>query len=159
MHDIDTIRTLLHRVEVDSNGLSWSKQRPWRTHTHVFAEGRLPVVDLHDLNAKLSRESVRQVLTVASQLEAGAVRFVVGRGRHSLGPGGTLGKVVRKELKRAVSDNDWYFRSTAATLTLIVDRSRAPASATGALGPGFWLLMASFATAAAYVVGARLGLW
>lgn len=159
MSDIERIRTTLRTIEAEADSLSWAESRPWRTGTHVFAQGALPVVDLHDLNAKLARQAVRAVLEFGAELEAGAVRFVVGRGRHSMGPGGTLGKVVRKELKRVVTDRGWRFRADAATLTLIVDPTRAPASATGDLGLGFWLLIGGFAAAAGYVAGARLGLW
>jgi hypothetical protein len=159
MSDIERIHAALRTLEAEADTLTWAKSRPWRVETHVFAQGALPVVDLHDLNAKLARQAVRAVLEFAEELEAGAVRFVVGRGRHSMGPGGTLGKVVRKLLKRAVAERDWRFRSDAATLTLIVDPAKAPAAATGDLGLGFWLMMGGFAMAAGYVAGARLGLW
>ena len=159
MSDIERIRAALRTIETEADSLTWAESRPWRVETHVFAQGALPVVDLHDLNAKLARQAVRAVLEFAGELEAGAVRFVVGRGRHSMGPGGTLGKVVRKLLKRAVAERDWRFRADAATLTLITDPAKAPASATGDLGLGFWLLMGGFAAAALYVAGARLGLF
>jgi hypothetical protein len=159
MNDITRIRSRLAELEPEADTQHWAKTRPWRVNTHVFTEGRLPVVDLHDLNAKLARRAVRALIDDAETFENGALRFVVGRGRHSMGPGGTLGKVVRKELKRAVANRDWKFRASGATLTLITDPSRAPASATGDLGLGFWILMLGFAGAAIFVAGTKIGIW
>lgn len=143
--DLARLREALADIEVEARDLRWADQRPWRTATHVSQVGDLPEIDLHDLNARLAREAVRR----AAAVEPVAVRFVTGRGRHSVGPGGVLGGVVRAELKKQCADRPWQFRPAgAARWLLVTDPERAPAEATGDLGWGFKLLMLAFALAA-----------
>lgn len=137
--------------------LRWADKRPWRAETHIRWAGDLPEIDLHDLDARHARKAVQ--LAAGQHLDTGAMRFVTGRGRHTLGPGGVLGGVVRGELVKLADGRDWIVRpSGPARWLLITDPERAPASATGALGAGFWLFMAGFALAACVTVARAFGL-
>ena len=117
----------------------------------------LPVVDLHDLNRRCARDATQAVCAIGADLEAGAVRFVTGRGRHSLGAGGVLVHTVRKELQKTCAETGWRFRGGGAGWILITDEERAPRSAKGELGPMFWLLAALFGVAATIAVAHQLG--
>lgn len=158
MNDVAVLRGRLAGVEAEAREQPWADQRPWRAETHVAWDGELPVVDLHGLKAGLARRAVRATVGAVGELEAGAVCFVTGRGRHSVGPGGVLGAVVRKELQRAGADQPtWSARPHgAARWVWIHDPERAPAAATGALGWGFVVLMVGFAIAAVVAVANQL---
>ena len=122
----------------------WDADRPWRLRSHLWWEGGVLVVDLHDLKAGLARRAVQAVVGCAAQLETAAVVFVTGRGRHSIGRG-VLPGVVTTALRQAVADNEnWSFTPSAGRLTLVLDPARAPASATGRLGWMFWTGVAAF---------------
>ena len=115
------------------------------------------IVDLHDLKAGLARRAVREVLQHPPQ--SGAVVFVHGRGRHTLGASSVLRGVVAKELRRACSDqSDWSFRPLGpARLAWISDRSRAPSSVTGGSGLVLWILLALLGLAFLLAVAKALG--
>jgi len=148
--DVLKLRAALQFIEADARSLRWAEKRPWKTETHVFWADAVPTVDLHDLNAKLARNAVRRCCE--ESLETGAIFFVTGAGRHSLGPG-VLGGLVRAELKRACATTSWSFRPAGpARFVLITDRSRAPSAATGALGPLFWLFVMLLLVGVAAVV-------
>jgi len=137
--DVTRLRESLAPVADAAQSLRWADKRPWQSETHVFWSDRVPTVDLHDLNAKLAKRAVR--VCCEHPPETGAIFFVTGAGRHSLGPG-VLGGLVKSELKRACADRPWSFRPAGpARFVLITDRSRAPSAATGALGPLFWLFL------------------
>jgi hypothetical protein len=143
VNDVERLRRALQPIEVRARDLRWADERPWKVKTHVWGEQDLGVVDLHDLNAKVARLAARAVEEVATDLDAGAVLFVVGVGRRSAGSP-VLGTVVLKVLR------DGPFRGRRAAhgrIALIVDPSRAPAAATGASGWGMTLLWLFFAAA------------
>ncbi len=148
MDDVHRYRDALAAVAERSTDLTWADSRPWSVKTHIGWEGQLPVVDLHDLSARLARDTVREL--VARPPEAGAVVFIHGRGRHTIGPTSVLSKVVHKELRRACGANvEWSYRLMGPGRTVwISDRGRAPAAATGRLGWGCWLLGLLFVAAA-----------
>ena len=115
------------------------------------------VVDLHDLKAGLARRAIEAVVAEAPRLDAPAVVFVTGRGRHSVGKG-VLGRVAASALRDAVRDQRaWQMTPSPGRWTLVLDRRRAPAAATGRLGWGFWLGVAAFGVLAiwACLSGAR----
>ena len=147
----------LPALEADAAGQRWAEERPWRVATHVGAESGVAVVDLHDLSAAVARKAVREVL--AEPPAAGAVVFVFGRGRHTLGPSQVLRNVVVKELRRACAEEEaWSYRMVGAARTVwITDRGRAPRAATGAWGPGTWLLFALLLLALVVAVLHALG--
>ena len=149
MDDVARLRAALHPVEHAARSLPWASNRPWRPDTHVGLSSAVPTVDLHDLGRKQAELAVDQVVEIAERLQAGAVFFVVGRGRHSIG-GAVLPAVVGDRLREVGADRGWRVRTPrSGRYALIIDPSRAPAAATGALGWGFWLWMA-------FVVGAAL---
>ncbi|RME22100.1 MAG: hypothetical protein D6798_16625 [Deltaproteobacteria bacterium] len=163
--DLARLKTALAPVERAAAGLPWADRRPWTTRSHVWLEGRLPVVDLHDLGARQARQAVDAVAAVAEELDAGAVCFVVGRGRHSVG-GGKLGGVVRGALathcrRSRGSRPRWSAHpGPAGRQILVIDAGRAPASATGRPGVLFWagaLLFLAAATFASPLLGVLAG--
>lgn len=143
MGDVDAYRQLLAPIEKEARGQPWDATRPWRVATHVGWDGELPVVDLHDLKAGPAKRAVRAVLQRPA--DAGAVAFVTGRGRHTLGATPILKKVVEKELRRACQRApDWRFRPLGpARWVWISDPERAPAAATGGRGLGieWWFVI------------------
>ena len=143
--DATVLRDQLVSVEESASGLRWAAERPWKTRSHVWIEDGLPVVDLHDLNVRLARKAVRATIEVAADLHCGAVCFVTGRGRHSMGPPALRG-MVASELRHACEeDSNWSQRAGhAGRWMLITDPDRAPGVATGQLGPAFWTLVILF---------------
>jgi len=147
MTDVEQLRRSLASVERGATDLPWAKERPWRAETHVWVEGGLPVVDLHDLGTKLADKAVRRAAAVSADLQAGAVCFVTGRGRRSIGPG-VVRRVTEEALRAHCAERGCYYRPAGpGRLVLVVDPSRAPVSATGRLGIGFWLVVALFLVA------------
>jgi hypothetical protein len=155
--DLARYRAALAPIEDDAKGQRWAEQRPWRVETHVGAESGMVVVDLHDLSAAIARKAVRVVLERPP--EAGAVVFVFGRGRHTLGPSQVLRSVVVRELRRVCEDEEaWSYRMIGSARTAwITDRSRAPRAATGEWGWGTWLWMALLVAAFVLAVLSALG--
>ena len=150
--DLQTLREALRPLERLADELPWAEERPWRVKSHVRAEGELLVADLHDLNARAARHAVRLVAEVAESLAAGAVVFVTGVGRHSLGPG-VLGDVLRGELGRLRRERGWsYAPAGNGRYVLIIDPARAPAGIGGGLGPFFWLVALLFGAALAWAL-------
>ena len=143
--DLTRIQDQLTRVERDAKKLPWAKERPWTCESHVWWEGELPVVDLHDLGVSLGRKTVRQVARVAGKLESGAVCIVTGVGNNSNGPS-KMRAATQSVLKELVEKNaDWWFRPLGpGRYVLITDETKAPNAATGKLGTVFWVCVVSF---------------
>lgn len=159
MADVERYRALLAPVERAAREQPWAKDRPWRVSTHVAWDGAMPLVDLHDLKAALAREAVRLVLS--DPPEAGAVVFVHGRGRHTVGPGGVLRDVVAKELQHACRQTpSWSFRPMGpARWVWISDWKRAPSSVTGGNTGWTWLLLVLAAILIGWAIGREIGVW
>ncbi len=164
--DLDRLQQALLPVERAAAGLAWADQRPWTTASHLWVEGRLPVVDLHDLGVRQARQAVDAVAGVAEGLDAGAVCFVVGRGRHSIG-GSKLGPAVQGALAYHCRKSRGHLPLWRAHLgpagrqILVIDASRAPSNATGRPGVLFWLGALGFLAAACFaspLLGALVGL-
>ena len=137
-------------VEDAARRQGWDGERPWRRRSHVWWEGDVLTIDLHDLKARNAGRAVEAVLSVADQLDAPAVAFIVGRGRHSLGKG-VLPEVVGQKLAAACGPHPvWTARPIAGRWMLALDPARAPAVATGRLGWVFWLGVAAFAALAVW---------
>ena len=81
--DLNHVFSILKRVEEKAKTLRWSKTRPWKRSTHVWYESELLVVDLHDLNTKLAKETIHQCLDTLDKFETGALCFVTGMGKNS----------------------------------------------------------------------------
>ncbi len=138
MRDVERLRQALEPVARQARGLAWHKERPWRTDTHVWLEREVPTVDLHDLGRKLALEVVDTGAALGPELEAGALRLVTGRGRHSL-TGPVLPRVTSERVREHCQEQGWQFHADgAARLIWIFDPARAPAAARGALP--WWVL-------------------
>ncbi|MBN1336022.1 MAG: hypothetical protein JXB39_08690 [Deltaproteobacteria bacterium] len=136
--DLIRLRERLQPVEEGAADLPWARERPWRGETHTWLEGDLLVVDLHDLDVATSRKVLQVVEAEAPHLESGAVAFVTGRGRHSLGPG-VLHEVMRRELALIRHRHGWgHVPSGSGRQVLLLDPARAPARVTGRLPWAFW---------------------
>ena len=150
--DLDGLRQALAPVQRAAEGLPWAEDRPWTTRSHVWLEEDLPVVDLHDLGVKQARLAVELLAERADPLGIAAACFVVGRGRHSIGRK-RLGPAVKAALQDLVhSRGGSYSPQGDGRYVLVLDRSRAPRRATGALSPTMWVGIALFALAAAFIL-------
>jgi hypothetical protein len=139
---VDELRAALQHIEDRATGLPWAKQRPWTVATHVWDEAGLPVADLHDLSVKLGLAVVETVAELGSDLPAGAVTLIPGRGKHTPGKA-TLRDAVRGALMELARANDYVlFPRGPGRFVLITDAERAPAAATGRPGPLFWAVVA-----------------
>jgi hypothetical protein len=142
--DLPRLQRALRPVEREAADLPWADERRWTTSTHVWLEGGLPVVDLHDLGVQAARLAVDCVAREAAEIEAGAVCFVTGVGRRSLGPP-KLGRAVGAALGHVARQRGWQHGPLSpGRLVLVIDPARAPARATGRLGPLFWLALLAF---------------
>ena len=156
MDDVRHLQHSLERVAREARRLSWAKERPWAPDTHVWAEGALPVVDLHDLSVKLALKVVERAIDVQGGLQSGAVSFITGVGRHSTSGSAQLHPAVGGYLAQACAahaEAGWSFRADGpGRFVLIIDPERAPADVQTSLPQGFgWLLLALAAAAVAAI--------
>ena len=135
--DVIHLFSILEQIEERSKVLKWSKTRPWRRSTHIWYESELLVVDLHDLNTKLAKETVHQCLNTLNAFETGALCFVTGMGKNSPGNFAKNRKMVMNLLrKKARNEESWSIHSPGmGRITLVFNQERAPRSATGKLAP------------------------
>lgn len=125
--DVEVIRGALVEVESGADGLRWAAERPWRVSTHVHDEFGVVTIDLHDLNAALTKRVLTAVIAQCDRLEGGGAIFITGQGRHSVGRpvlrGIVFGRLVRIERERG-----WRVRDCGAgRVLLVVDEARIPA--------------------------------
>ena len=125
-HDIRLLCNALMTIEKDARGLHWAKERPWKCSSHLWPENGIPIIDLHDLNAKLTKQIIRSVQSQADALQTGGVVFVTGVGRHSVGLP-VLRQVVQGSLLRLERDNGWRQRDVGGgRVLLVMDEARIP---------------------------------
>lgn len=156
MSDVARLRAALAPVERRARGLAWNAERPWRAETHVWLERGVPTIDLHDLGRKLALDCVDLGSALGVDLDAGALRFIVGRGRHST-TGPVLPRVTVAHLRELCDEHGWQFHADgAARLVLILDPDRAPPAARGALPWWIWAWGLVVVALAVWVCGARL---
>ena len=125
-HDIRLLVDALKNVETESKGLRWAKERPWRRDSHIWEENGLPIIDLHDLNAGLTKKIIRVVESVSDDLQTGGVVFITGVGRHSTGLP-VLRRVVSGSLVRFERQKGWRHRDVGGgRLLLVMDETRIP---------------------------------
>ena len=157
MGDVARLRRLLGPLEAQAKEQRWDRERPWRVATHVRQEGDLTVVDLHDLKVTHAKRALRQ--TLEAHLDDGAVVFVTGRGRHSLGPGSALKRATHGVLQKAGADHpDWSYRIVSpGRVAWIYDRARAPSQLTGGGMGWLWLWFALLALALLVGLWGKLG--
>jgi hypothetical protein len=148
--DLADLAKRLAHVQESATQLPWAHERPWRVDTHLWTEDGVPTIDLHDLGTSLARKTVDEVAEAGDALATGAVRFITGRGRHSIGRA-VLPDVVASALEHHASEHGWQVRGgRPGTIVLVTDPARAPNIATGGLGPGFYLIAIAMAAAATW---------
>jgi len=151
MDDVTRLREALKPVEKAAKGLPWAKKRPWTVQTHVGIDRGVPIVDLHDLGTRTAEAVCDTVIREADALETGACFLITGVGRHSTGKA-VLPSVVRTRMGAACQERGWSLRiPRAGRFTVLIDPSKAPAAATGALGWVTWGWLLFVAAAAALV--------
>ena len=133
--DVQNLYSILKRIEERAKVLRWAKDRPWKRSTHIWYEGELLVVDLHDLNSKLAKESVESCLDAAKKFQTGALCFVTGIGKNSPGNFAKNREMVYKILQKRLQKNtEWEIHSPGmGRLILVFNKENAPKAATGQL--------------------------
>ncbi|HJN75839.1 MAG TPA: hypothetical protein QGF58_18055 [Myxococcota bacterium] len=143
MSDVLRLREALARTEEEARSLSWNKERPWKPETHIWEEGYVGVVDLHDLSIKLALSVVATAAEVP--LETGAVHFITGRGRHNIDGRSRLREAVTEALLELSEQHHWGLREPrGGRITLITNAELAPPAASGGLDWWVWALSAGF---------------
>lgn len=117
------------------------------------------VVDLHDLKLRLAKKAVDLIVAAAPELGHGAVIFVTGRGRHSVGKA-VLPEAIASKLQAVVAEHPgWQTRpGPAGRLVLVIDPALAPRHLQGGMS---WLAAAvllAVALAAAWLCAGKPGL-
>ena len=121
--DLQSIRQSLVAVEYKAQSLHWAAERPWTAQTHVWVDGGVVTIDLHDLNAALTKAVLRSVVECVPDLASGGLLFVTGRGRHSIGVP-VLRQVMVGGLGRLERDRGWRYRDVGSgRVLLVVDES------------------------------------
>ena len=124
--DLHVIRTALGFVDEMASHLRWAKERPWTVQSHVHVENGVVIIDLHDLNAALTKKVLAAVTERAAELDNGGLIFITGRGRHSVGLP-VLNQIVLGTLVRYEHQYGWRQRDLGAgRLLLVVDEDRIP---------------------------------
>jgi len=156
--DTEAVQTVLHAVADSAKDLPWAEDRPWRVSSHVHDENGVVTIDLHDLNANLSKKVLAIVADLAPDLRGGGVIFITGRGRHSIGLP-VLRQIVQGTLIRLEREKGWRQRDLGAgRVLLVVDEERIPARYRGHMPlwiPAFFLV---FAFALLWALPLKVGL-
>lgn len=125
--DLTRVREELVEVEQRARDLRWAKERPWRTASHVWDDDGMITVDLHDLNAALTKVIIAVIAESARDLKSGGIVFVTGQGRHSVGLP-VLRQVVVGSLVRLERSHGWRQRDIGpGRVLLVVNEDRVPA--------------------------------
>ena len=155
--DVEAVRDALGEVQTRAVDLRWAEERPWRVESHVHDEFGVVTIDLHDLNAALTKSALRAVVALAEVLSGGGVIFITGQGRHSVGLP-VLRKIVLGSLVRLERDRGWRVRDCGAgRILLIVDEARIPARYRADMPlwiPGFFV---AFGVALAWTLPTAVG--
>ena len=156
--DVNTVRSVLSEVEDRATGLRWAEERPWRVESHVHDEFGVVTIDLHDLNAALTKRVLAAVIASSERLSGGGAIFITGHGRHSVGLP-VLRNIVLGTLVRLERERGWRVRDCGAGRVLLVtDEARIPARFQGDMPlwiPVFFLV---FGVALAWTLPAPVGL-
>ena len=124
--DLQLIRQTLADVQAKARSLRWADERPWTVQTHVWVDVGMVTIDLHDLNAALAKAVLKAASEHASDLSAGGLVFVTGRGRHSIGVP-VLRQVMVGGLRRLERERGWRHREIGSgRVLLVVDEARVP---------------------------------
>ncbi len=148
--DLKRLSAALAKLERSSRDLAWAEERPWRRKSHLWLEGDLVVVDLHDLDVKHAKRLVDQV--PFDKLQSGAICFITGRGRHSVSGKSAIRNAISGILGGIARRRGWRLSPAGpGRLHLVLDEARAPAAASGQLGPLFWIGVLGFFGPAAWL--------
>ena len=145
--DIKSLYAALKRVERQAEDLRWADKRPWFRKTHIWIERGLIVLDFHDLNTKLMKEAFKESVRIAKDFETGAICYISGVGKHSEGGFSKNKEILMKMLDKEVSKKkDWEWQPHGmGRMVLIIDKEKAPPSATGKLSPTMKFAIGAFA--------------
>ena len=139
--DEERLHTALAPVQQKAGELPWAKERPWLVSQQVRQVEGVPTVDLHGLSIPLGERAAQACLEVLPQLNAAAVMFITGRGRHTGGIS-RLKEAVNSLVVAHARENGWTASPRGPGRILVVaDPSRAPSAASGRLPLGFWLVV------------------
>ncbi len=156
--DVHRCRALLRLVESEARGLPWASERPWSVETHIHAEHGLLTIDLHDLNAALTKRLLGQVVSETWEPDGGGVIFITGRGRHSVGLP-VLQNIVLGTLVRAERRYGWRVRDIGAgRILLVTDEARVPARYRAEMPLWIPLFFLAFGVALAWALPLPVGL-
>jgi len=156
--DLPTIRNALVEVQDRAQGLRWAEERPWTVDTHVWDDHGMVTIDLHDLNAKLSKAVLAAVSERAEGLQQGGVVFVTGQGRHSMGVP-VLRQVISGSLVRFERERGWRQRDIGrGRILLVVNEETIPGRYRE--GTPWWIVgfFVAFMVAMAWALPPAMGL-
>ena len=126
-NDLARVRKALVSVERDAQDLRWADERPWHCESHVWDDDGMITVDLHDLNAALTKSLVAVLAGFVLDLHSGGIIFITGQGRHSVGLP-VLRQVVVGALVRLERSHGWRQRDIGpGRVLLVVNEARVPA--------------------------------
>jgi len=124
--DLTRVREALVSVEEGARDLRWADDRPWHPESHVWNDDGMITIDLHDLNAALTKSVVAVVAGFVLELQSGGIIFVSGKGRHSIGLP-VLRQVVLGALIRLERTHGWRQRDIGpGRVLLVVNEDRVP---------------------------------
>jgi len=136
-NDIQVMFSKLKSIEERAKSLRWSDKRPWKRKTHIWYEHDLLILDLHDLNSKLAKESVKRCVQSVKNFETGALCFITGIGKHSAGGFSKNSEMILKLLnKLSKKQEEWEIHSHGmGRLVLVFNKEKAPKRAKGRIDP------------------------
>ena len=141
MTDLARLATALAKTERDAQRLPWAGKHPWRAAVQVRSVEGVPAVDLHGLSIPLGEQAAWAAIGELGALQAGAVMFITGRGRHTGGIS-KLKEAVNLLVITEAREQGWSVSPRGPGRILVVaDASRAPSAATGRLPLGFWAVV------------------
>ncbi len=154
--DVQRIVGALGDVERDATKLPWAKERPWKASSQVRLLEGVPTVDLHGLSIRLGERVAQALLPLVPELDAAALQFITGRGRHTGGIS-RLKEAVNLHVLAAARENGWTASPRGPGRILVVaDPSKAPTAATGGFPVYFWLFFAFIVFAIAAILYDKL---
>ena len=143
----------MKRIEEAARTLQWNDERPWRVQSHTWTDKGVPFVDLHDLSIRLALDAV----DIGVELKLPCIGFITGRGRHTIDGHSRLREAVHGHLNELAIENAWSWRVLSpGRCVLVLDPSRSPTYATGALPWWAKLIIAEFIVLAAVALGASV---
>lgn len=126
--DFDLVYGQLEPIEEGAKTLPWANERVWQRDSHIWLDGSVVTIDMHDLNAALAKKVVALVAEIAAQLQMGCIIIVTGWGRHSVGQP-VLPGVVSAALVRLEHKHGWRMRTVGSgRFVLVVNEDLAPST-------------------------------